>query len=101
MIRSRLILQLLAGLTLTAVCSVVWAQPAEPPTLPETRVEATPPTTDYFAPQEMPSGLTGTILDGTLFSNVPFRGYRAPTTTSGSIIAMPDAVMPQTVGVLS
>ncbi len=75
------------------------AQETQPPTLPETRVEATPVLTDYFAYDD--SNLTGTILDGTLFSNQPFSGYRAPTSTAGSIIAVPEQIMPQTVSTLS
>jgi iron complex outermembrane receptor protein len=78
----------------------VWAAPLaaqnQPPTLPETRVEATPPVTE-FVPQEDTSGLTGTILDGTILSNAPAEGYRAPTSTTGSIIAIPDADLPGTV----
>lgn len=70
--------------------------PSDVPTLPPVRVEATPPpTTNFYQPED--TGLTGTILDGTIFSNLPAEGYFAPTTSSGTIIAIPDADLPLTV----
>src|SRR5262245_17241803 len=69
--------------------------PADVPTLPPVRIEGTAPSTQTFTPQD--TGLTGTILDGTIFSNPPATGYRAPTTSTGTIIAVPDADLPFTV----
>src|SRR5262249_3237968 len=74
------------------------AQPAtqpNTPTLPETRVEATPPLNPAYFDDGSPP-LTGTILDGTLLTNQPIIGYRAPTSTSSTIIAVPDADLPAT-----
>lgn len=88
------------GLHLTAVlvaaslsAAVALAQEPETPVLPETRVVAEPPVAE-FVPDD---GLTGTILDGTIFMNPPALGYGASTSTTGSIIAIPDADLPLTV----
>jgi iron complex outermembrane recepter protein len=90
----------LAGLVaVSGVSSALWGQNTQPPTLPETRVEATPVTTDYFAPEG--SGLTGTILDGTILSNFPAYGYRAETSTTATIIAIPDQQLPATVSTIT
>lgn len=78
---------------------------AQPPTLPETRVEAQPTLPDTNVTGQQPAypdafqdgNLTGTILDGTLFSNTPTDGYRADTSTAGSIIAIPQNDLPFTV----
>lgn len=86
------------------------AQPAaQPPTLPETRVEAQPtlPETNVTGQQPVfpdvfqDGNLTGTILDGTLFSNVPTDGYRADTSTAGSILAIPQNDLPFTVNTVT
>ncbi len=85
-------------------------QPAtQPPTLPETRVEAQPTQPDTNVTSQQPSypdpfqdgNLTGTILDGTLFSNTPADGYRAETSTAGSIIAIPQNDLPFTVNTIT
>src|SRR5262245_37315991 len=74
--------------------------PTQPPVLPDTNVEAQPPQLpDTTVQGQQPvypdafqdGNLTGTILDGTIFSNTPAIGYRAETSTAGSIIAIPDA----------
>lgn len=66
---------------------------AQPPVLPETVVEAAP----GVASVTDDGDLTGTILDGTIFTNPAVIGYRAGTSTSGTIIAIPDADFPGTV----
>ena len=70
----------------------------EVPTLPPVRVEGVQPTAPYF-PED--TGLTGTILDGTILSNLPTYGYRAETSTTASIIAIPDAQLPATVSTIT
>src|SRR5262245_25755702 len=54
-------------------------QPAttQPPVLPPVVVEATPGVDTVTED----SGLTGTILDGTIFSSPPVYGYRATSST--------------------
>lgn len=83
---------------------VARSQETQPPTLPETRVEAQPPATpampENFAPP-VDAGLTGTILDGTIFSNLPVEGYRATTNTTGALIAIPDIQLPATVSTVT
>src|SRR5688572_12624659 len=77
----RQIRMLSAGLVLGAAAFAVGQQPpAEVPTLPPVRVEGTPPTAVDFVPED--TGLTGTILDGTIFSNPPTFGYRAETSST-------------------
>jgi iron complex outermembrane receptor protein len=70
--------------------------PAQPPVLPETEVEATQPATASI----VDDGLTGTILDGTIFDSPPAIGYWAESSTTGSIINVPDADLPLTVNVI-
>lgn len=100
---SRLLRALSLQLVLAGcVCQVVRAQQpvvedAMPPVLPETEVEAAPPATATFSGDD---GLTGTILDGTIFSSPPVFGYRADSSTTGSIINVPDADLPLTVNVI-
>src|SRR5215470_1962061 len=72
------------------------AATAQPPVLPETNVLGTQPRPSYFDE----SGLTGTILDGTVFSTQPVIGYRADSSTTGTIINVPDADLPATVNVI-
>src|SRR5262249_41455540 len=74
--------------------------PTDVPTLPPVRIEGTPPTLSpsFFAQD---TGLTGTILDGTILSNAPAQGYRAPTSVSSTIIAVPDADLPGTVNTIT
>src|SRR5262245_2034621 len=90
---------------LAVMTARVIAQEAQPatqpntPTLPETRVEATPPLNPAYFDDGSPP-LTGTILDGTLLTNQPIIGYRAPTSTSSTIIAVPDADLPGTVNTI-
>ncbi|HEY2414957.1 MAG TPA: TonB-dependent siderophore receptor [Pirellulaceae bacterium] len=73
--------------------------PGEVPTLPPVRIEGNQPTPTYFQPED--TGLTGTILDGTIFSNAPAQGYRAPTSVTGTIIAIPDVSNPATVSTIT
>jgi iron complex outermembrane recepter protein len=95
--------KLLAASLLTFTL-VARGQESQPPVgneaVPRTRVEAAPLVTENFPPAE-DTGLTGTILDGTIFSNSPSEGYRAPTSTSASIIAVPDADQPATVSTIT
>lgn len=44
--------------------------------------------------------LTGTILDGTIFDSPPTVGYLADSSTTGSIINVPDIDLPATVNVI-
>ncbi|WP_254507243.1 TonB-dependent receptor [Anatilimnocola floriformis] len=74
---------------------------AQPPTLPDTTVQGQQPST-AVNPEAFENGdLTGTILDGTIFSNSPTIGYRADTSTAGSIIAIPNADLPMTVNTIT
>lgn len=97
-------MQMLRAGVLSGLWAIAAGQEAQPPsevpTLPPVRVEGTPPAaTNFF--QSDDSGLTGTILDGTIFSNLPAEGYRAPTSTTGSIVAIPDADLPFTVNTIT
>lgn len=75
-----------------------------PPVLPETRVEASP-----LAPTEAPEG-GGTpqpsstpsqnLGTGTIFDSAPTAGYGAGSSTTGTIINLPDADIPATVNVI-
>ena len=73
--------------------AVITDQPM-PPELPETRVEATPWLENYEQ--------GGSILDGSLFDSPPTQGqgYRADSSTAGSIIDVPEADLPLTVNVV-
>jgi len=87
---------------------VVAQEPAaEPPaTLPETNVEAAPPTVpetnveaepqpgfdfDAFTQSDDP------VVNGTRFSSPLTDGYRAPSSTAGTLLDIPDADVPATV----
>jgi iron complex outermembrane recepter protein len=82
-----------------------------PPTLPETEVEAAPATlpetTVEAAPQAQgfvdPNGNYDydPVLDGSMFSAPVANSYRAAESTTGSIIAVPDADIPATVNVVT
>ncbi|MCO6454504.1 MAG: TonB-dependent siderophore receptor [Pirellulaceae bacterium] len=75
---------------------------AQPPVLPETEVEATPPAVAAGPRPELPAtpDFGRGILDGTIFDAPPVQGYRADSSTSGSIIAVPEADLPATVNVI-
>ncbi|QDU25900.1 putative TonB-dependent receptor BfrD precursor [Anatilimnocola aggregata] len=72
----------------------------QPPTLPPTEVKAAPPTQPVMDGFEQ-GDLSRSILDGTIFSNQPTEGYRAETSTTGTIIAIPDADLPATVNTIT
>jgi iron complex outermembrane receptor protein len=94
-----------AGLTLA-----VAQQPADQtPTLPDTEVEAAPPTLPPTNVEGMlpPTGAGDDALDnydpytnGFTFGSGVVEGYRAPSSTTGSIIDIPDADLPATVNVI-
>jgi iron complex outermembrane receptor protein len=68
----------------------------QPPVIPETEVEASPPVAapagdDFYPPS---------ILGGTIFDSPPTFGYLAESSTTGSIINVPDADLPATVNVI-
>ncbi|REK24021.1 MAG: TonB-dependent siderophore receptor [Planctomycetota bacterium] len=71
------------------------------PVLPDTEVEADPDTTDGggqdFFDETGPSNI---VTDGSVFDSGPVDGYRAESSTSGSIIDLPDADLPATVNVI-
>lgn len=82
---------------------------AQAPVLPDTTVEAQPTLPGTTVQGQQPvypdafqnGDLTGTILDGTIFSNQPTQGYRAETSTAGSIIAIPNSDLPLTVNTVT
>ena len=76
----------LASLPLAAQAQV--PMPTNPPVIPETRVEAAPP--DTYTPVYDDSDLTGTVLDGTIFSTPLYPGYWSGSNTVGGIIDIPD-----------
>ncbi len=95
------------------LCSALLGQTAgtsargqETPVLPETRVEAAAPETGGQgepAPYNLPSNLFESydpLADGYRFGSPIVDGYRADVTTSGSIIAVPDADLPATVNAI-
>lgn len=67
------------------------ASPAAPPEIPDTNVEASPSNEPIVV-----EGLDP-IVDGWRFGNPRADGYRAGTSTSGTIIALPDGDVPGTV----
>lgn len=84
-----------------AVAAALYAQeppvvPAQPPVLPETEVEATQPATASIEDD----GLTGTILDGTIFDTPLVPGYWSPSNTVGGIIDIPEIRFPGTANVV-
>ena len=78
-------------------------QPAvgQPPALPETTVQGNQGQQPVYPDAFENGDLTGTILEGTIFSNSPTVGYRADTSTAGSIIAIPNADLPLTVNTVT
>jgi iron complex outermembrane receptor protein len=79
-----------------AAASLYAQEAAQPPVIPETTVEAAQPATATIEDD----GLTGTILDGTIFTSPEVIGYRAESSTTGTIIDIPDADLPATVNVI-
>ncbi len=83
--------------------------PADPePTLPEVKVEATPlPTTTSPDSVFNNSNLTPTpgtppsITQNSIFGSPPPQGYRAPTSTTGTIVNVPDIQLPASVSVVT
>lgn len=83
--------------------------PPQPPVLPETQVEADTPllpetTVEAAGPTQGfvdPNGNFDPVIDGTRFSAPMAFGYRAGESTTGSIIAVPDADIPATVNVIT
>ncbi len=95
-----------------ACSSIALAQEADgPPTLPETQVEAAPPTLPDTTVQAAPPGPGfvnpngnydyDPVLDGSMFSAPEAFGYFAEESTTGTIIAVPDADVPATVNVIT
>ena len=87
---------------------VALAQAPQPPVLPETEVEAAPPvlpeTNVQAYPQPTyvdPNGDYDPVIDGSMFSAPEAFGYRASESTTGTIIAIPDADLPGTVNVIT
>jgi iron complex outermembrane receptor protein len=86
------------GCSLTA-----FAQDTEPPTVPETQVEATPPT----LPETNVEGGAMDDLDsydpyrnGFIFGSGEVEGYRANSSTTATLIDLPDVLIPATVNVV-
>ncbi len=91
-----------------------WAQaPAQPTPAPAQSGLPQLPGADVIAenspPAQPPQALPGgdglfngrSILDGTLFSATPVQGYLAPTSSTGTMISVPDIELPLTVNVIT
>lgn len=75
-----------------------WGQDAEevvPPVLPETRVEADLPEPEAFEGLDLPE--VSSLLDGTDFSSPAVSGYLAPSSTTGTMLDVPDIDLPMIV----
>jgi iron complex outermembrane receptor protein len=80
---------------------------SQPPEIPETVVEAEQPAAapqPSFEPYPYPNvgagDVTPSILGGTMFDSPPVEGYRADSSTTGSIMNIPDADLPLTVNTI-
>lgn len=92
---------LLAPLALLAQAPEA-AAPSEPPTIPDTVVETTPPEAETAEPYPYTDNFfEPSILDGTIFDSPPVDGYNAQSSTTGTIINIPDADLPATVNTIT
>ncbi|MCL4201695.1 MAG: TonB-dependent siderophore receptor [Pirellulaceae bacterium] len=87
-------------------CGLAWAAeaPATPPSVPETVVEADalpPSDTDLgFEPAFAEPGISS-LLERSMFSSPAAIGYRAESTTTGTLIDVPEFQLPLTVDALT
>ena len=105
-------------LLLAAGSAQAWQESDSPLELPETRVEADPlapqgPTTpldpdarfpppNYYPPQNYPqTDPFESVLNGTIFDSPPAEGYVAESSTTGSLINVPDLQLPATVNTVT